>query len=321
MTSPFFPQRQHVAVKVEGTEGTDSVPADVDVIGPAYDIEYSPTFEMFAREIVQNSFSRPKQIAGERSAEISFSTEIKGEGNAGVAPPNLSAALQACGFSETIVAVTSVTYAPVSEGVSSVTVEIREGSTDGTVKVKKIVGARGTVSFEGVKGDVVLARFVFTGRYVEPSDDPTTQFTTPAIGPDPESFLGAAFSFHGVGTTKVQNVTLDIGNAVSLRNDVNQASGNFSAIIVGRTPIGSIDPEQELVATINFFNKLTTNAEGILTYVLGASAGNITTFSAPKAQIIGISEADRDSFRTEDLELQLNQSAAAGDDELTIAFT
>ena len=45
------------------------------------------------------------------------------------------------------------------------------------------------------------------------------------------------------------------------------------------------------------------------------------TFTAPKAQIIGISEADRDSFRTEDLELQLNQSAQAGDDELTIAFT
>ena len=128
--------------------------------------------------------------------------------------------------------------------------------------------------------------------------------------------LSAFFAY-----SKAQNITLDIANEVALRNDVNQASGNFSAIITGRTPVGSIDPEQTNIATINFFNKLTTNAVGALTYVLGSTAGNITTVTAPKAQILNAAPGDRDALRTEALDLLLSQDTDAGDDELSIAFT
>lgn len=321
MTSPYFPQRTQVAVKIEGTEGTDSVPTASDVIAPTYDAEYTPSVEMFERNNTQGSFSRLPQIAGERSGQITFATELKGSGVAGTAPPNLSAPFLACNMGETIVASTSVTYAPVSTGGSSATVELREGSTTTGAKQKKIVGARGTWVLEGVKGSPVLVRFTFTGRYIEPLDTAIVLLTTPAPGPNPEPFLNTSFSFQGVATLKVQTVTLDIGNNVVLRNDANQASGNFSAVITDRSPIGNIDPEQEDQATANFFNDWTTNSEGVLSYVLGATAGNISTVSAPKAQITSIAEADRDGLRTEGLDLQLNQSADAGDDEISIAFT
>lgn len=324
MPTPFIIQRRHVAVEIEATAGVDALPGDGEVIIPAFGIEYTPTVEMFEREVLQSSFSRITQIAGERSAVIAFSTELKGSGTAGTVPANLSAAFRACGMSETIVAITSVTYAPASSVVPTATVEIREGSQGTETRSMKIIGARGTFTIEAVKGDIVLVNFTFTGKYIEPTDTAITQFSpTPVLTPLPESFLGAALSFHGTGTPDllVQNVSVDIGNNIVLRNDVNDATGNTMAELVGRVPVGSIDPEIQLVATINFYNRWTSNTEGILSYVLGATAGNITTFNAPKTQITGISEADRDGLRIATLDLQLGQNAAAGDDEFTIALT
>lgn len=319
MVGPFLIRRNQIAVKIEGTEGVDAVPADADVVAPAYNIEWSPSFEQFERDIVQSSFSRLSQISGERSATISFATELKGSGVVGDVPANLSAALRACGLSETIVAVTSVTYAPASETIPSVTIEIREGAADGTFKSKKILGARGTFTIEAVKGDVVLVNFEFTGKYVEPTD--TVAFATPSPGGPPIPFLNAGISFQGVGTLKLQNITLDMANEVTLRNDANDATGNTAAVIVSRTPSGSIDPEQEAVGVINFFNKLTANAEGVLTYNLTGAAGNIMVFTANKTQIVAASEGDRDSIRIEELDLQFNQDTDAGDDEFAIVFT
>lgn len=318
MVTPFITQRQQVGIKLEAVEGTGETIAAADLVHPAFDIEWTPNGEMNERNNLQPSLSRVTQVAGEFSATVTFSTEVKGSGVAGDVPGNLSAALQACAFGETIVGGVSVTYAPASQSTKSATIEVREGSGDGTFKIKKIVGARGTVSFVAEKGIIVLAVFEFTGRYVEPTEG--AALVVPAPTPLPEPFLGASFSFHGT-TLKVAAVTLDMQNTISLRNDANQTFGNFSAAFVDRAPVGSIDPEQEEIADINFFNKWTTNSEGILTYILGSTAGNITTFTAPKAQITGISEGDRDGIRIETIDLQLSQDEAAGDDELTIAFT
>ena len=235
-------------------------------------------------------------------------------------PPGAAKALRACGFAETIVPVTSVTYDPASENVPSLTMELFESGSDGTDKRHRLIGARGTVALEGVKGSPVLARFEFTGRYVEP-DEATLLTPQPVPTPLPVSFLGAAFTFQGVATLRVQNVTLDMANAIAMRNDVNQASGNFSAVITDRIPVGSIDPEQVLISEANFFNDWTTNKEGILQYVLGSTAGNIVTVNAPKAQIIGITPGDRDGIRIESMDIELHESAVAGDDELSIAMT
>jgi len=318
MSQPYLTQRQQIALKLEGTEGTDAVPADADVLAPAYDIKWTPSFKMYERPALQSSFSHFPQVAGERSAKISFALEIKGSGTAGTAP-YFGKALQAAGFSETPVTSTSVTYSPDSSAVSSCTIEIREGDQSTVFKSKKIVGARGTVTFNATKGEILIANFEFTGRYVEPTD--TTAFTTPALGTAPQAFLGAAFSLMSVNSLKIEKLSIDMKNDVQLRNDVNQATGNYSAVIVKRNPQATVDPEQEPAATMNFFNKLTANTEGTLSFVLGATPGNIATFTAPKAQIINVAEADRNGIRTENLTLQLNENTYAGEDELSIVFT
>jgi hypothetical protein len=320
MAAPFLTMRQQVAAKIEVTEGTANAPAaTADVIAPAYDVEYTPNFEVPEREVIQPSFSRISSIAGERTATISFATEVKGSTAAGTAPQNLSVPLQICGFSETIVGGISVTYAPASASIPSATVDVRELEGTTVAKIKRIVGARGTVTFTAEKGNIVLAQFELTGRYVEPTEG--VVLTGPAITPNPLPFLSAGISVQGAGALKLQSWSLDMQNTVTARNDVNEASGNFSAVITGRNPIGEINPEQELIATKNFYNDLTTNVEGSLTWTLTGAAGNITTFTAPKTQIVALSEDDDEGIRRLTLGLKYNQDTAAGDDEISLAFT
>ncbi len=321
---PFIVARQQLLAKVEVTPGTDAVVAAADVIHPVFGPpEWAPTVEMNEREVTQPSFSQIQQKAGERSAQMTFSTELKGSGVAGDVPPNLSVLLQACGFSETIVAVTSVTYAPVSEDIPTLTMEILEGSVDSgaaTVKRKRILGARGTVSFTQVKGQPVLANFVFTGKYVEP-DDIAAFFTVPSIGPLPVSFLNASVVILGVGTHKIQNLELDMANEIVMRNDANDPTGNTEAVYVGRKPVGSTDPEQVATATDNFFADWTDEVLAAISYALTGAAGNIVTVTAPNVQITNIGEGDRESLRIESLDLALIGNSDDGDDELILAFT
>lgn len=319
MATPFISQRKQLAIKIETTEGTDAVPADVDVVAPVYDLEYTPSVEENERDNVQASLSRIKQVSGQQSATMSFSLELKGSGTAGTIPTHLAEALQACGMAETIVASTSVAYNPISLDTKTVTLEMKIGDSSTNFKSFKILGARGNVRLVAIKGQIVLVEFEFTGVYVEPTD--TTAFTTPSPGQTPEAFLSASIEFQTLAALKIANCTLDLGNEVTMRNDVNTASGHFAAAIVNRAPVGSIDPEEELLATANFWSKWTTDAEGLLKYILGTTAGNITTVSAPKAQIINIGPGDRDGLVINTLDLQLSQDTDAGEDELEIKFT
>lgn len=324
MASPYLTRIQNVAVKIEAVEGVDESPADADVIAPAFDIEYEPTFEVPERNPLSATFDRPTQVSGERSAVIRFVTELKHSGVVDTPPPNLSAPLQACGFKETINAAVSVVYAPESQNAETVTVEVRQSprlSTD-PVRVRKIIGARGTVSFVAEKGQIVRAEFEFTGKYVEPdTDGAVSQYVNAAVTPKPVPMLNAAFTFQGVGTLIVASVNLDIGNNVVLRNDVSDATGNLMAEITDRAITGSFDPEFVPDTVMNFFKQLTDDAEGILQYVLGATAGNIVTVKAPKAQVINVAEADRDGLMASALDLRLNRDTVGGDDALVITMT
>jgi hypothetical protein len=69
--------------------------------------------ELKDRELILGYLGNTEMVVGQRLVSVSFDVEIAGSGTAGTAP-KWSALMQACGFSETIVSVTSVTYAPIS---------------------------------------------------------------------------------------------------------------------------------------------------------------------------------------------------------------
>ncbi len=324
MASPYLTVLQHLAAKIEVTEGVDVSPADADVVAPVFDLEWGATINVGERNPMSGTMSKPTAVSGDQFATLSFGVEMTGGGGAADLPPGrLSALLQACGMQQTINVATDVTYNPGSQDPKTVTLEVRQSpriSTD-PVLVKKLLGARGTFQIVGVIGERVLFQFEFTGKYVEPDTTAApAMYITPSIAPTPVPLLAAAFTFQGAAALKVANVTLDIGNNVVMRQDINDATGHPFAEIVDRNPVGNIDPEIEVDTVLNYWSETTDDSEGVLQYVLGTAVGNKVTVTANKAQIVTPAEADREGVMATSLDLRLNRNAAIGEDELLLKF-
>ncbi len=117
---------------------------------------------MIERPVVKPTFGKKQQVYGGSLKTITFACEVKGSGTAGTAP-EIGALLQSCSLAETVVASTSVTYAPVSTPASqkSVTVYYYQ---DGMLR--KLYGCRGDVTFNLEAGGKLMANFSITGHQV-----------------------------------------------------------------------------------------------------------------------------------------------------------
>lgn len=307
--------RQTIAAKIETTEGTAIALAGADannlIMEPRFKVE-SP---MYDREFLDLSLSPHKAIATTRSARLTFKCEVKGSGAAGTAPA-FGKLLKACGFGETVVASTSVTYAPISAlaNIPTLTLGVYR---DGLKKTLK--GARGNVKYSAKSGEPGMLEFEFLGVYEEVID---AAILTPS-GVEttiPPVLLSANFSIASFAA-KVSQLAFDMTNTLELRGDINTSSGFISTLLTKRYPKGSFDPEDELVADHDFYGRWLANTTGVLTWKHGATAGNICTLSAPTVQYTDIAEADRNGIATLGVDFLMARNNAAGDDDLSIAFT
>jgi len=89
-------RKAQILAKIEAVEGTVETLAEVDggllVIDPAWE----PDVSQFERTVVTPSFSKFRNLPGQRMGKITFQSELKGSGAAGV-PPFLSKYIRACG--------------------------------------------------------------------------------------------------------------------------------------------------------------------------------------------------------------------------------
>lgn len=297
--------------EIEAAEGTAETIVAADAIQSA-NIKFTPDIRMNERPYKSSSLSPFAAVPGARMAQLEFDVALVGSGTAGT-PPEYNDLLEGCGLDPTTVAGTSVTYTPASSSISSVTLEIRE---DDTV-ITKLWGARGNVQIPLVTGDICWLHFVFTGADFSVADGNFLAGVT-YNATIPPAFMNASFSI-ATYAALIGKLTLDLGNDVQLRQDASASSGHKSAAIVGRKPVMSFDPEKIAVATHDFYGRMRAGTEGALSAVLGATAGNICTITAPKVQYAKISEEDRNGLKSLGIDCQLNRSS--GDDELSIAFT
>jgi hypothetical protein len=303
--------RTQVAAKIESVEGTAETLAGADAF-LASGFSFKPSIESHGRENTSSSLSQFSSVAGARSATIEFDVEIKGSGTAGTAPA-LGKLLQGCGFGETLVAVTSATYKPASASIASLTVA---GYVDGVCK--KIWGARGNVQLKLKAGSPGALHFTFTGADFSVTDVALLSTGVAYESTKPPAFLSASLTVDSYAAL-LDSLTIDMGNKIALRKDANSGSGHKSAVIAGRSPKITIDPEFVLVAAYDFYGKWRSGNEGALTCALTGAAGNICTITAPKVQYVGVSDQEREGIQVVGIDGRLNRNA--GDDELQIAFT
>jgi hypothetical protein len=297
--------------KVEGAEGTKETLTAAEAIQIA-NVTFSPDIEMHVRDILRGTLSRHPSVSGKRKASISFDVELKGSGAAGT-PPDYGPLLKGCGYSEAVVASTSVTYKPATNSLSnSFTLAIY---MDGVIV--RIWGARGNVKLSINSGKHGVLSFEFQGADFEVVDGALLSPSYSAV--IPPAFLSASLLLDAYAAI-LSKIDIDTGNTLALRESINSSSGHLSCIITGRNPKGSMDPELVTVATYDFYGKWKTPGTiGALSLAASGGAGNICTVSCPKVRYAKISPGDRNGVRT--LGLDFEPCLSAGDDEISIALT
>jgi hypothetical protein len=303
-------QRSQLAAKIESVEGTKETLANTDAF-LVFDTSHDPDQKVNERDPHRETLSPLIPVPAERSGKISFMVELAGSGSPGVAP-FWGKLMKACGFTETIVGGTSVTYTPASSSIPSLTLGLyRDGF------VNRIWGARGSVKLDLATGKLGLLRFEFTGKDFERVDAALlTSVSYSAVVPP--AFLSATFTAGGYAAI-IDKLSLDLGNALALRTSPAEASGHVSALITGRKPKVSFDPEAVTVATKDFMGIMKAGTSMALNCVIGSAAGNIITITAPKLVISDLKEGNRNSILTDQITCLAGLNA--GDDEISIALT
>jgi len=304
-----------IFVELEATAGTAETLVNVDVVQVQdLQVNVAESLRMNEREIIRSSLNPEKAVYGGAKIGFQFTVELKGSGAAGTAP-RIGDLLQACSCSETVVASTSVTYAPQSDLTlhKTVTIGYMEG---GNYRIAK--GCRGTFSIDATSGQYAKVTFNLRGRIHSESvaAAPTPSFETTV----PPAFVGATFVV-GAYAAVIEKLTMDIANNIVDGTNPNNSDG-FGALttITGRATRGTINPEVELISAKDFvgiFRAGTDQAIG--TGVIGGTAGNRWALSIPNAYFRNVGDGNRDELLT--YEIEYGARDTNGTDDFSLAFT
>lgn len=305
-------RKRLILAKAEATYGTDSTPAGTDAV-LVRNLDVTPlSGDLVSRDLIRPYLGNYDQLIARTSVAISFEVELAGSGTAGTAP-RYGAILKACGMSETIVASTSVTYAPVSSSFSSVTIYF---NVDGVLH--KLTGCRGDVTMSCAVGQIPTLKFSMTGVYNSPSDtaQPAVTYSaqaTPLVFRQGNSSAFSFFSYSGV----LQSVEFNMANSIVYRELV---GGTKEALITDRKPAGTVMIEAPTITTKDFFTAALGTATGNLTFLHGTTAGNKVTFTASQVDVLNPTYQDQDSVMMLSVPYVATPTTA-GNDEFSLAYT
>lgn len=305
-----------ILAKTESSYGSDSTPTgSADAIQVSA-VEISPVeSEVLSRDLIRSYLGNSPQLIANTRVSVTFTVEYSGSGAAGTAP-KYGPLLKACGFAETIVGSTSVTYAPISTSFESVTIYV---DNDGIRH--KVTGARGTFSISLNANQIPVYNFTMTGQYNAPTDtaSPTLTFSNQV---DPEIFNNTnttAFTFFSETSLALQSAEIDLGNEVVYRELVNSSK---EVLITDRSATANFVVECPTLAVADFFALSVAGTSGNLSIVHGATAGNIITLTSPAT---GLSLGNPTYSEDQGI-VMLNipttmVPSSSGNDEITLAYT
>jgi len=306
-------RKRLILIETESTYGTDPTPTGTDAV-LVRDLNITPQqSDVVNRDVVRPYLGASEQLLANTRVECSFSVELAGSGTAGTAP-QYGKALKACGLSETVVASTSVTYAPVSSSFDSVTIYY---NIDGLRH--KVTGCRGTFSINCAVGEIPTIDFTFTGVYVAPDDSalPTATYAnqaSPLIFKNGNTSSFQLLSYAGA----LQAFSFDLGNNLVYRELV---GGTKEVLLTDRAGTGSTTLEAVSIASKDYFAAaLTDSSLGNLDFTHGSTAGNIVDFASTRVDIGDVSYSDQDGIAMFNIPYTCVPSTS-GNDEFSLAYT
>jgi hypothetical protein len=310
---PLLSRKRLILAKTEATYGTDPSPTGAANAILVRNLEITPLqAETVSRDLIRPYLGVSDQLLAQTRVEVTFEVELAGSGTAGTAPA-YGPVLKACGLSETVVATTSVTYAPVSASFSSVTIYFHN---DGIRH--KVTGCRGTFELNAEVGQIPVISFTMTGIYNAPTDEslPSPTYANqaaPLIFKNGNTSNFSIFSYSGC----LQSLNFQLANEVIYRELVGCTK---ESLIVNRAPAGDVVIEAPSIATKDFFAIATGSSTGSISFQHGGTAGNIVTFTTAQSDIANPSYSDQDGIQMLNLPY-VAVPTSAGNDELSLAYT
>lgn len=302
-----------LAVKVESTKGTaatlGTTGAKFRCFEPVLDQDITMEERMPAGVAMGSLASVPGALMGVFRCRV----ELRGSGAAGTLPYYAQTLLTACALKNTNTPSTSDELNPISAETDEtcVTIGLYE---DGVLK--RIKGAMGNAVITGEYGRRAFIEFDFKGVWVDPTDAaaPTSSDESTA----PLRVASCVLTLNGSYHPKVSRFSLDLGNQIHLRPDIETEAAVLHAYCAERLPRFSFDPEAELVAAHDFFGKFKSGATLALSLQIGTTTGNRILITADKLQYADPKTTDSNGLQRYAINATLN--ATNGNDEFTIKF-
>ncbi|MGV8949692.1 MAG: phage tail tube protein [Cypionkella sp.] len=274
----LFWRNKLLTFKPEVTYGVDPTPtAALDAI-QASEVKLSPMEgQDVDRDLDLPYMAASGTIPADLHMKLSFKVELQASGAAGT-PPAWGALLRGCGVAQTILATTSVTYNPISEGQESGTFYFWIDNT-----LFKMKGSRGTAKFTVNAQGIPMIEFTFTGLFevatqtARPSGAVYTGFKKPKIAAKANT---PVFTLGGT-TLKMRQFVLDLGITVEPRLLANSEE----ILITDRAEMLETTVDAEPLTTINPYQLALDQTTQALVLTHGVAAGFRTTFNLPALQL------------------------------------
>lgn len=311
MTTPLLKRKRVFAAKHETTPGTAEALTSAEAAFNAYDVVIQNETEKESRE-GQGSFGMRASVPGGYKGRITFKHDASWDGTA-TEPSWADVLLPGCGWVKNGQVFTPRTEAP-GTNVKTLTMATY---IDGVRKLLR--GCVGTFKLICPTGKAAYFEFDFIGIFDSPTDTAILAPTYPTASP--LRFASSTTTWNSVQLS-VENMTLDSGNTMILREDPSDVSGYRAGLITNRVVKITGNPESRLVATNPVHAKFFDMSEHELTWSLDGPTNSVLTFTAPKAEITSApSEEERERMVVDAIEWQANRNGSTADQELSITFT
>lgn len=307
------------AAELEATYGTDpTIDGAQDGFNTTNsDITFNSDIQVTEFRNHGTSFTRPKDVIGQRVATFNFTTMLQGSGTAGTAVQGVNDLLACSGLTETIVAVTSTTYRPSTVALlKSATIQ-----TEHNGLTHKGNGCYANMMLKAKAGEPTLATFAAQGIYTAPAIGSIASWGVGATGVDrARPNLGITGSINN-GTDNwvaptILGYDLDAGNDIRRIPDALAATGLKALLFADRNPKMTVsmaldtDVAGVIIQANEFYADIIASVTHAITIVLGATAGNINTLSVPTGQPTNVQQGTGDGFRTLDVTYKVQHATA-----------
>lgn len=266
-----------------------------------------------------------KTHIGGLEGSVTVKFPMAGSAAAGTAP-RYGALLTAAGMSETIVAVTSVTYETDNDSptTSELMVQVPEIDGGDSYEIVLTEAAGVSVTFEAERNGPMFCTVEMKGVF----QAPTNETAIPPTGMDtiiPTAFKGTTTTLHSFNSLIIDGFTFTMENEVGMRPSMGASSGFVGAIRTSRKCSGTISPEIPATTAFDPYTIMVAETIAAMSFsAIGSGAGNVMTISFPQTQIVGVTLAERAGILTGEIALDYHEalSATGGSaDEISIVFT